>query len=178
MDDDVSGPHQRVAEIVREAALSWPQCRPESTAVLVFTPEDADASGGAEETDDGLDPYEAAFQATLADGEPVLILVVDLLDQEGERLLATLGATVAGDRLFCSRLHDTTHRPEPSDDIAPLEATGSLEDLARIAAGWFEEIVSRPVTGPTGRFGAWSFAATGTVLAPGRRWLRNGSDAT
>ncbi|MEU6224032.1 hypothetical protein [Streptomyces sp. NPDC047042] len=78
------------------------------------------------------------------------MLIVGLSDPVKNLLLHTLGATVAGDRLFCSERHDSTYRPQPSEDVEPLQATCSPEKLGRIAAAWFEEIVRRPIVAPPG----------------------------
>ncbi|MFD8811227.1 hypothetical protein ACFV23_07005 [Streptomyces sp. NPDC059627] len=91
-------------------------------------------------------------------GEQVLLLAVGLLDLEKNRVSRTLGATVAG------------------DDVESLEATGSLTELGRIAANWFEETARRPVIGPVGH-GAWSFVAPRTTLPPRHRWIRGSPDA-
>ncbi|MER5530091.1 hypothetical protein ABT075_36830 [Streptomyces sp. NPDC002677] len=175
VDDDVNDRNQKLAAVVRESARFWPECPPSATSVLVSEPDET----GEESQGDGehdRDPYDVAIDKALADGEQVLLLAVDLLDLEKNRVFRTLGATVAGDRLFCSQRHNTTYRPEPSDDVESLEATGSLTELGRIAANWFEEIVRRPVIGPVGH-GARSFVTPGTDLPPRYRWIRNGPDA-
>jgi hypothetical protein len=176
VDDDVNDRNQKLVAVVRESARFWPECPPSATSVLVSEP---DETGGESQGGDGerdRDPYDIAIDEALADGEQVLLLAVDLRDLEKNRVFGTLGATVAGDRLFCSQRNTTTYRPEPSDDVESLEATGPLTELGRIAADWFEEIVRRPVIGPIGH-GAWSFVAPGTTLPPRYRWVRNSPDA-
>ncbi|WP_405866283.1 hypothetical protein OG407_44075 [Streptomyces sp. NBC_01515] len=175
VDDDVNDRHQQLVAVVRESACFWPECPSSATSVLVSEPDEV---GGARQS--GVagerDLYDTAIGEALARGDQVLLLVVDLLDLESNRVFGTLGATVAGDRLFCSQRHDTTYRPQPSDDVEALEATGPLTELGRIASEWFDEIVRRPVIGPVGH-GAWSFVAPGTVLPPRYRWVRNGPGA-
>ncbi|MER6266104.1 hypothetical protein [Streptomyces sp900105755] len=176
VDVDVNDRNQKLIAVVRESARFWPECPPNATSVLVSEP---DETGGESRGGDGVrdrDPYDIAIDEALADGEQVLLLAVDLCDLEENRVFGTLGATVVKDRLFCSQRHTTTYRPEPSDDVESLEAIGSLTELGRIAAGWFEEVVRRPVIGPIGH-GAGSFVAPCTTPPPRYRWIRNAPDA-
>ncbi|TKA11229.1 hypothetical protein [Actinacidiphila oryziradicis] len=109
----------------------------------------------------------------MARGEEVLTLIADLLDLEKNLIFRTLGATVIGDRLFCSERHSQNYQsPEPIRDVEPLYAAGPPEHLGRIAAAWFEEITSRPVISPL-PVGGHSFVPPGTALPPRHRWVRN-----
>ncbi|MFI1359629.1 hypothetical protein ACH4TV_39545 [Streptomyces sp. NPDC020898] len=174
-DDELSGEHAALIDVVRGSARSWPACPPSETAVLLFSPEEAadDSGSGA---NDGHASYDVATARAFADGKSVLVLIVDLSDPVKNLLLRTLGATVAGDRLFCGERDDTTYRPQPSEDVEPLESTGSPEELGHIAAAWFEEIVRRPVIAPPGRGPAY-FVTPGAALPAGHRWVRNGPAA-
>lgn len=166
-----------MVDIVRASAREWPQCPPSSAVTLVFSPdeeEDDEDEGGS---GDGNDAYDAAWDAAYAAGESVVLLIVDVLDVERNRRIRTLGATVAGDRLFCGERHDTTYRPHPSDDIEPLEATGAPEELGRLAADWFGEVVRRPVLERDRSPWPRRFVPPGTPLPPGHRWARNGPSA-
>ncbi|MFB7504986.1 hypothetical protein [Streptomyces broussonetiae] len=89
-----------------------------------------------------------------------------------------LGATVIGDRLFCSERHSQNYQsPEPTRHLEPLSAAGPPEHLGRIAAAWFEEIVRRPVIARLPD-GPYRFVPPGTALPPRHRWVRNGPPVT
>lgn len=170
-DPDVSDEQAAFVDVVRQSARSWPECPPNTTAVLVF-PADEEDEDDQQETTDGYERYDAAIDEATANGEAILKLIMDLCDEERNLVLHTLGATLAGNRLFCSERHNQSYRPEPSDYIEPLEATGLPEELGRIAAEWFEEIIRRPVIAPPRGRGAAYFTAPGTTLPTGHRWVR------
>ncbi|WP_377273079.1 hypothetical protein [Peterkaempfera sp. SMS 1(5)a] len=172
-DPEVSDKHREFVDTVREFARSWPECPPDATAVLVFPPGE-DEDDDRDDLDGEQPAYDSAMDEEIAEGRAVLMLIADVDDRERNLRFRTLGATVAGDRLFCSERHDTTYRPYPSEDVAPLEATGSPEELGRIAAAWFGEVLRRPVIAPRTGPGPTSFVAPGTALPPGHRWVRNG----
>ncbi|MET8978943.1 hypothetical protein ABZX85_25310 [Streptomyces sp. NPDC004539] len=168
---ELSPAHTALVGIVRKRARQWPECPPDATAVLVFP---ADEEGDEEEdASDPRDAYDAAWDEAFAAGQDVLTLIVDLEHRDRELVVMTLGATVAGDRLFCSERSSSTYHPEPHTDIEPLEATGSPEELGRIAADWFAEIVSRSMIELDRKPWPRSFVANGTSLPDGHRWVRN-----
>lgn len=168
---ELSPPHTALVGIVRKRAREWPECPPDATAVLVFPADEEEED--EEETRAPRDAYDAAWDEAFAAGQDVLTLIVDLRHRDQKLVVMTLGATVAGDRLFCSERHSSTYHPEPSTGIEPLEATGSPEDLGRIAADWFEEIVSRSMIELDRKPWPRSFVAQGTSLPDGHRWVRN-----
>ncbi|MEU6482237.1 hypothetical protein ABZ858_36305 [Streptomyces sp. NPDC047017] len=166
---ELSPTHTTLVSIVRESARGWPECPPHATAVLVF-PADEE---GEEEARTPRDAYGAAWDEVFAAGQAVLTLIAELRHRDQKLVVMTLGATVAGDRLFCSERNSSTCHPEPSTDIEPLEATGSPEELGRIAADWFEEIVSRSMIELGRKPWPRSFVPKGTLLPSGHRWVRN-----
>lgn len=166
---ELSSSHTTLVSIVRESARGWPECPPAATAVLTF-------SADEEEEEDArapLDAYDAAWEEAFTAGQAVVMLIVDLLHRERNLIVMTLGATVAGDRLFCSELNSSNYRPEPITDIEPLEATGSPEELGSIAAGWFDEIVSRSMIELDRSPWPRSVVPKGAPLPHGHRWVRN-----
>lgn len=181
-EDELNGDLRAFVDAVRQSARSWPACPPRATAVLVFEP-DEDAEEDVRPTTQES-PWEPpaehrAYHTALdeAPEEVIVTLIAELIDHRaGERglIFMTLGATVIGDRLFCSERHSQNYQtPEPTRDVAPLSATGSAEHLGRVAAAWFEEIMSRPVISPLSLNG-YRFVPAGTALPPGHRWVRNG----
>ncbi|MGW4562183.1 hypothetical protein ACWEN3_07130 [Streptomyces sp. NPDC004561] len=182
--DELNGAQEAFVDVVRQSARSWPQCRASSTAVLVFGPEDDDE-------EDGLAPargprweppaehaaYLAELDEAVARGEEILTLIAELVDRrEGGRglIFMTLGVTVLGDRLFCGERHSQNPQtPEPTGHVRPLTAAGPPEHLGRIAAGWFEEVMRRPVVVPV-PMGGYRFVPPGAALPPRHRWVRNG----
>ncbi|MFI1002436.1 hypothetical protein ACIP10_26935 [Streptomyces galbus] len=167
VDAHLSLAHATVVDIVRGSARTWPECPPAATAVLVFSP------GADEEVGAPRDAYEAAWNEAFAAGQDVLTLIVDLRHRSRNLVVMTLGATVAGDRLFCGERSSSTFHPEPITDIEPLEATGSPEELGRSAVGWFEDIVGRPLAELDRAPWPRSFVPGGTPLPRGHRWVRN-----
>lgn len=166
---ELSPAHTALVSIVRERAREWPECPPGATAVLVFPADEEE-----EENERApRDAYDAAWDEAFAAGQAVLSLIVDLKHRDRELIVMTLGATVAGDRLFCSERNSGTYHPEPITHIEPLEATGSPEELGGIAADWFEEIVSRSMIELDRKPWPRSFVAHGTPLPDGHRWVRN-----
>ncbi|MFF3447787.1 hypothetical protein ACFYXJ_11745 [Streptomyces sp. NPDC002667] len=166
---ELSPPHTTLVDIVRDSARTWPECPPAATAVLVFPPdEDED-----EEERPPRDAYDAAWDEAFAAGQAVLTLITELRHRDQKLVVMTLGATVAGDRLFCSERNSSTYHPEASTVIEPLDVTGSPEELGRIAADWFEEIVSRSMVELDRKPWPRSFVAKGTPLPRGHRWVRN-----
>jgi hypothetical protein len=185
-DDELNSRQQAVVDVVRESARSWPECRPSDTFVLVFGPDEDDqedvhpaARESRWEPPAEHTAYHTALDEALDRREEVLTLIANLVDRrERERglIFMTLGATVIGNRLFCSERHSQNYQtPEPTGDVAPLSAAGSPERLGQIAAAWFEEIMNRliisshPVVG-----GGYRFVPPGTALPPGHRGVRNG----
>ncbi|MFF1546577.1 hypothetical protein [Streptomyces sp. NPDC058291] len=185
-EDDVRNSQQQaVVDVVRQSARSWPECRPQDTVVLVFGPDDDedDVAPAARESrwEPPVEhtPYLTALDEALDRGEEVLTLIADLVDRrERERglIFMTLGATVIGDRLFCSERHSQNYQtPEPTGDVAPRCAAGPPEHLGRIAASWFEEIMNRPtISSHPVVGGGYRFVPPGSALQPGHRWVRNG----
>ncbi|MFD7872734.1 hypothetical protein ACFV5G_01145 [Streptomyces sp. NPDC059766] len=182
-DDELNSQQQAVVDAVRESARSWPECRYADTVVLVFGPDEDDeedvppaARESRWEPPAEHTAYLAALDEAVDRGEEVLTLIADLVDRrERERgvVFMTLGATVIGDRLFCSERHSQNYQtPEPTGDVAPLSAAGSPERLGRIAAAWFEEIMNRHIISFCP--GGYRFVPPGTALPPGHRWVRNG----
>lgn len=97
---------------------------------------------------------------------------VDVSDLTAKRVLLTLGASLVGDRLECSNVHTSTYQPQESARVEQVTRSGSPEELARIAAAWFGEVLRRPVMKKAGGHG-WSFVPHGTTLPEGYRWVRN-----
>ncbi|MGW4910300.1 hypothetical protein [Streptomyces sp. NPDC004270] len=163
---EASDRQRAFVDVLRESARAWPECPPDHTLVLAYRPgiDDDDADG---------EPFEPVIDEIFASGEEVVRAIVDVSDLEGKRVLRTLCAAMVGNRLVCSQVHSQTYEREFSDDIAPLEATGSPEELGRIAGAWFEEIVRRPVIAPQRVRIPTSFVAPGTPLPPGHIWIRN-----
>lgn len=184
-DDELNSHQGAFVDVVRESARSWPQCRPHDTVVLVFEPDEDEEDAGPAARESRWEPpaehtvYLTALDEASARGEEVLTLIADLVDRpEAERglIFMTLGATLIGDRLFCSERHSQNYQtPEPTRDVARLCAAGSPERLGRIAAAWFEEIMSRPIiSSHPVRGGGYRFVPPGTALPPRHRWVRNG----
>ncbi|MBY8881194.1 hypothetical protein [Actinacidiphila acidipaludis] len=163
--------HTAVVDIVRARARTWPECRPGATAVLVFPPDEDD--DGVDGRQPSGDAYDAAWDEAFDAGHAVVMLIVDLRHRDRNLVVMTLGATVAGDRLFCSERNSSNYHPEPLTGITPLEATGTPEALGRIAAGWFEEIVTRSMIERDREPWPRTFVAKGTPLPPGHCWVRN-----
>lgn len=119
--------------------------------------------------------YYAALYEAIARGDEVVTLIVHLLDRcEGERgsIFMCVGATILGDRVFCSERHTQNwQNPEPTRHVQPLTSAGPPEHLGRIAAAWFEEIMHSAII--AGR-GGLRFVPQGTGLPPHHRWVRNG----
>ncbi|WP_317440824.1 hypothetical protein [Streptomyces collinus] len=165
--DELSPCHTTFVSIVRASARGWPECPPDATAVLVFpAEEEADARAPR-------DAYDAAWDEAFAAGQAVLTLIVDLRHRDRNLVVMTLGATLADDRLFCSERNSSTYHPEPITDIKPLEATGSPEELGRIAADWIEEIVSRSMLALDRKPWPRSCVPKGARLPHGHRWVRS-----
>ncbi|MGW1068947.1 hypothetical protein ACWD4F_31070 [Streptomyces aureus] len=164
---ELSLPHTILVNIVRESARTWPECPPAATAVLVF-PSDED-----EDVRIPRDAYDAAWDEAFAAGQTVLTLIADLRHRDRKLVVMTLGATVAGDRLFCSERNSSTYHPEPVTDIEPLEVTGSPEELGRIAADWFAEIINRSMVESDLKPWPRSFVPKNTPLPHGHHWVRN-----
>ncbi|MYS22493.1 hypothetical protein GA0115240_142147 [Streptomyces sp. DvalAA-14] len=183
-EDELDSQQRAFVDVVRDSAPSWPHCPPSSAFVLVFGPDEGDEEdvhvAGQEprwEPPAEHAEYLTALHDAVTRGEVVLTLIADLLDQEKNLIYGTLGATVLGDRLFCSERHSQNYQtPEPIRDIEPLSAAGPPEQLGRIAADWFGEILRRPVIGTLG-LGGGSFVPPGTALPPGHRWVRNAPSA-
>ncbi|WP_156110855.1 hypothetical protein [Streptomyces adustus] len=164
---ELSLQHTILVDIVRESARTWPECPPAATAVLVFPPdEDEDLRASR-------DAYDAAWDEAFTAGQAVLTLIVDLKHRDRKLVVMTLGATVAGDRLLCSERNSSTYHPESITDVEPLEVTGSPEELGRIVADWFAEIVSRSMIESDRKPWPRSFVPKGTPLPHGHRWVRN-----
>lgn len=171
-DSEVSPGQKTIVDIVRESARSWRDCRSGDTVVLVF-PWDEDEGDQPRRTDE-YERYDIAIEEATARRESVLKLIVNLVDPRRNLILATLGATVAGDWLFCSQRHDQSCLPEPSTSIAHREASGPPEELGRIAAAWFDEIVHRPMVALDHPRAAAEFIAAGAPLPEDHVWVRNG----
>ncbi|MEU6538585.1 hypothetical protein [Streptomyces sp. NPDC047000] len=172
-DEDVDSQQKAFLDVVRESARSWPECSPDETAVLLFPdPDDEDQEFVAPHPS-GYAEYDAALEQAFVNKEPVLEAIVYLIDFEGNLRLKVLGATLVDTKLICMERNDNFW-PEPSKDVKTLEATGSPEELGRIAADWFEEIVRRSVISTQRRPHRWYFAAPGTPLPTAHRWARNG----
>ncbi|MFD5815867.1 hypothetical protein [Streptomyces sp. NPDC127038] len=183
-DDELDGSQAVFVDVVRASARSWPQCPPAATAVLVFGPDEDDESDevdivGSAREGVWVPPaehavYHAALDEALDRGDTVVTLIADLRDTEKRVIFRTLGATVIGDRLFCSERHSQNYQsPEPVGDIEPVCASGPPEHLGQVAAAWFEEIMNRLAIS---RHVLWApaFVPRGTPLPPGYRWARNG----
>ncbi|MEU6224031.1 hypothetical protein [Streptomyces sp. NPDC047042] len=124
----------------------------------------------------GYREYDAALEWAFVNRESVLEAIVDVIDFGKNLRLKVLGATLVGTSLICMERNDS-FGPEPSKDVKPLNATGSPEELGRITADWFEEIVRRPVIHAMRPPGRWYSVAPGTALPTGHRWARNGPSA-
>lgn len=182
-DDELTSEQRAFVDVVRESARSWPQCDPIDTVALVFEPEEENEGARVAPRESRWEPpaehaaYYAALEEALARGEEIVTLLVHLIDRrEGElgSIFMNVGVTILGDRLFCSERHSQNWQaPEPTKDVQPLCAAGPPEDLGRIAAAWFEEIMHRPVIAPQSRGGP-QFVPQGTALPPRHRWVRNG----
>ncbi|MFJ6706857.1 MULTISPECIES: hypothetical protein [unclassified Streptomyces] len=172
-DEGANGQHKAFLAVIRESARMWPECRPDDTVVLLFPdPDDEDQQFVAPHPS-GYAGYDAALHHAFVVKEPVLEAIVYLVDFGGNLRLKVLGATLVGTKLICMERNDNFW-PEPSEDVQTLEATGSPEELGRIAADWFEEVVRRPVISTQRPPRAWDFATPATPLPPGHRWARNG----
>ncbi|MEU6224030.1 hypothetical protein [Streptomyces sp. NPDC047042] len=152
--------------VLQDFARSWPECPPDHTLVLAYRP-------GLDDEEDEHEPVEPVRDDIFASGEDVVRAVVDVSDLKNKLVLRTLCATMVGDRLVCSQVHDSTPAREFSKDVESLEATGSPQELGRIAAAWFEEILRRPVIAPQRIREPKSFASPGSPLPPGYVWIRN-----
>lgn len=182
-DDELNSEQRAFVDVVRESARSWPQCEPIHTVALVFEPEEEEEDERAAAQESQWEPpaehaaYYTALDEAIARGDEIVTLIVHLIDRrEGERgsIFMSVGATVLGDRVFCSERHNQNWQtPEPTRDVHPLTSAGPPERLGRIAAAWFEEIMRRPAIAPPGRGGA-GFVTPGTALPPRHRWVRNG----
>ncbi|WP_035805192.1 hypothetical protein [Kitasatospora mediocidica] len=111
-----------------------------------------------------------------ADGCRCWRAVLDLsVEMEPRGLgLVTVGVCFDGTSIRCSEVHNQSYYPRPDDQsrVEVVEATGTPQGLAEIAAEWFERILVRPVE----RREWWSdgaltydyvFADTGTGLVLG-----------
>ncbi|MFG2121641.1 hypothetical protein [Streptomyces sp. NPDC048710] len=183
-DDGLNSEQRAFVDVVRESARSWPQCEPSDTVALVFEPEEENEDARAAAQESQWEPpaehaaYYAALDEAIARGDEIVTLLVHLIDRrEGERdlIFLNLGATILGDRLFCSERHSQDWQaPEPTRNVQPLCAAGPPEHLGRIAAAWFEEIMHRPAIAPLGKAVSPWLVPPGTALPPRHRWARNG----
>lgn len=148
-DADLDGTQKSFVDTVRTHARSWPDCPPNHTIVLVY--------------DDEEDIEE--------DGEVELRLIVDVSDLTEHRVLLTLGACLVGNTLLCTEVHNQTYAPKDSTFVRPLEATGSPQELGRIAASWFEDVLRRPVISSAGS-DDWSFSEANHPVSDGFRLVR------
>ncbi|MGW1157850.1 hypothetical protein ACWD48_06400 [Streptomyces sp. NPDC002519] len=148
VEDEVDDTQKTFLDVLRPYARSWVDCPPSHAIALVF---DEDLKEG---------------------DEVEMRAVVDVSDAVGDRILLTLAASLVGNTMHCSEVHTQTYLPEESGDgVRVLEATGAPEDLARMAAAWFDEVLRRPVITPVGKRG-WSFADPGRPLPEGFRLMR------
>ncbi|MFF7335574.1 hypothetical protein [Streptomyces sp. NPDC008150] len=176
-DGELDPPLTTLVEIVREAARTWPDCPPDRTTAMVFPPELDEGDEEDEDApwpDDGYARYDAAFDEREARGTTVVSLLVDIVDERDNLLVKVLGATVAGDWMLCSERDVRTLRPVPSQEVTPLETTGTPEELGRLAADWFTEVMLRPmvVRSLAPSVSEYSFTTPGRPT-PGDRWVRN-----
>ncbi|WP_042381367.1 hypothetical protein [Streptacidiphilus melanogenes] len=151
-DTEVDDTQKAFLEVVRERARHWPECPPSHAITLVYNEEeDLDEDGNAE-----------------------LLLVVDVSDLPHKRVLLTLGASLVGDTLSCGEVHNQTYQFEEREDRAvAVRASGGPEELGRIAASWFEEILRRPVIRSDSQ-GSWSFLDPSGSLPSGYSLARRG----
>ncbi|MER7839754.1 hypothetical protein ABTY98_28675 [Streptomyces sp. NPDC096040] len=180
-DDELNSEQKAFVDVVRESARSWPDCRPIDTVALVFEPEEEEEDGRAAAQESQWEPpaehaaYYAALDEAIARGDEIVTLIVDLVDRpEGGKssVFMCVGATILGDRVFCSERHTQNwQHPEPTRHVQPLTSAGPPEHLGRIAAAWFEEIMYSSII--VGR-GGLRFVPQGTALPPHHRWVRNG----
>ncbi|MFF3451026.1 hypothetical protein ACFYXJ_28230 [Streptomyces sp. NPDC002667] len=180
-DDELNSGQRAFVDVVRESARSWPECRPIDTLALVFEPEEQEEDGLVAARESQWEPlaehaaYHAALDEAIDRGDEVVTLIVDLIDwHESERgsVFMCVGATILGDRVFCSERHNQNWQtPEPTRHVQPLTAAGPPQHLGRIAAAWFEEIMHSGII--VGREGL-RFVPQGTALPPRHRWVRNG----
>ncbi|MFI1359628.1 hypothetical protein ACH4TV_39540 [Streptomyces sp. NPDC020898] len=170
-DDDVNSRQKAFLDVVRESARSWPECPRNATFVLLYPDPEEDEEYTAPEPT-GYMEYDAALEQAFASKESVLTAIVDIIDFGANLRLKVLGATFVGNSLICMERNDTFW-PEPSKDVKTLTATGSPEELGRIAADWFEEIARRPVIHAPSPPGRWYSVTPGTALPADHRWARN-----
>ncbi|MFG2783851.1 hypothetical protein ACGFY7_39220 [Streptomyces prunicolor] len=175
-DEGANSQHKTFLDVLRNSARSWPECPPNATSVLLYPDPDDEDEEYVEPNPSGYAEYDAALKDAFVREEPVLEAIVYIIDFGGNLRLKVLGATLVGTKLLCMERNDSFW-PVPSKDVKTLEATGSSEELGRVAAAWFEEIVRRPVISAPRPPGTWYFAAPDTALPTGHRWARNGPNA-
>ncbi|MEV8558226.1 hypothetical protein AB0478_17585 [Streptomyces sp. NPDC051917] len=81
------------------------------------------------------------------DGCPHWRAVLDVPAQIENLYLITVGVCFDGTRILGGELHDQSFYPHPIDQsgVDVIDAVGTPEGLAQVAADWFERILARPV---------------------------------
>lgn len=147
-DDEVDATQKAFLDALRPPARNWVDCPPSHSIALVY---DED----------------------LEEGEEVeMRAVVDVSDPVEKRVLMTLAASLVGNTMLCSEVSTSTYLPQESrNDVRVAKATGAPQELGRLAAAWFDEVLRRPAIASVGKPG-WSFADPGRPLPEGFRLMR------
>lgn len=141
-EDDLSAAQRAFLASLRQRAQSWP-CGPEATQIV--------APG------DGCDQWRA---------------VLDVPSQIDSLILITVGVCFDDANIHASEVHNQSFCPCPAgrSRVEVIEASGTPEQLAHVAADWFEHVLARPVErrewlvdGRTAR--EYAFSDTGTGLS-------------
>ncbi|MER6072750.1 hypothetical protein ABT187_28680 [Streptomyces sp. NPDC001817] len=116
-EDDLSDAQRAFLVVLRSRAGTWP-CRPEDTQLV--------------EPEDDCPRWRA---------------VVDVTAQIAPLILITVGVCFDGTSIWAGEVDSGGYYPRPADEsrVEVIEAAGSPEDLARMAADWFERVLARPV---------------------------------
>jgi hypothetical protein len=108
------------------------------------------------------------------DGCPHWRAVLDVSAQIEKLSLITIGVCFDGTRIWGGELHNQSYEPWPTERprVEVIDATGTPEDLAQIAAEWFERVLARPVERREWSSGErvtyeYAFSDTGTGLVRG-----------
>ncbi|MEU8333212.1 hypothetical protein [Micromonospora sp. NPDC048839] len=160
--DEPLAPHLAAfVEILRSRATAWPG-DPADTYLLAPDPNDV-----------------AEVAAWNADGHELLAWM-DVVDDAEGRVLLTLGAYLAGERVRGDEIHNQTlHLPEEPTELA-FEAAGTVEECAEATASWMETQLRRPIVrqewlhGGVVRARRCRFADTGSEVS--RSGFRTGDE--
>jgi hypothetical protein len=90
-------------------------------------------------------PAKRSQTLVMADGPTWLGAYLDVLDEARRTVEMTVGAELIGDALRCGEVHNQRYYMVENSSVEVLEARGKPDELGRMAADWFGQILRRPL---------------------------------